>query len=176
MKSLDWFIFQKINSLIGHFFELDILGGFLAEYLIYCLFLLAFLFYFFLWQQKKKVPYQEILILVFILGLSFLIYFLIRLFYHRPRPFVIYPEVFHLGWFLSKPDSPSLPSGHTILAFSLAFAILLVNRKIGWLFLVLAFLIGLARVFVGLHWPLDVLVSILITFIISRLANYLFKS
>lgn len=172
MINIDWFIFQKINSLVGQFSALDAFGIFLAEYLIYFLFLFAFVFYFALWLKTKKFPSQQLLVLGLILGLSLLSHFLIRMFYFRPRPYIVQPEVFRLSHFLiRRVSNSSFPSGHAILAFSLVFVILLKNQKWGWLFFVLAFLIGLARIFVGVHWPSDILASILITFILSRLAK-----
>ncbi len=168
MTNIDWFIFQKINSLASKIFWLDILAVFLADYFIYFIFLFACLFYFFLWFRKKKIPWQEVSIFVSILVLAFLIHFLITLFYSRLRPYISHPEVLRLTYPLRKFGS-SLPSVHATLAFSLAFAIMLINRKMGWFFLASAFLIGLARVFVGVHWPFDILASFVVTFILSQL-------
>lgn len=75
----------------------------------------------------------------------------------RP-PAVLTPEQFHLIG--HKLDLVSFPSGHTISAFAIATLLILGLQLRRWQLagaLVLACLIGLSRIAVGAHWPLDVL-------------------
>lgn len=51
----------------------------------------------------------------------------------------------------------AFPSNHAALAAAFAVAVLLVHRGIGWALVVLALLMGLSRVYVGAHYPHDVL-------------------
>jgi undecaprenyl-diphosphatase len=51
----------------------------------------------------------------------------------------------------------SFPSDHTTLAFGAAGAMLYWRRTLGFLLLVLATLVGVARIYVGVHWPSDIL-------------------
>ena len=58
--------------------------------------------------------------------------------------------------------STSFPSGHTTTSFALALMVLLLTwgQKsvwVGWSLLILASLIGVSRVYVGVHFPTDVL-------------------
>ena len=75
--------------------------------------------------------------------------------WHRPRPYQDHP----LGVLplLSPSHDPSFPSDHATAAFAIAFGILFVTRRPGWLFLAWAALIGASRVFAGMHYPTDVL-------------------
>lgn len=61
----------------------------------------------------------------------------------------------------------SFPSGHTIVAFFLATFL---TRKTGSrkIFYFLAFMVGLSRVYLGVHYPLDVVVGALIGITIGR--------
>ena len=51
----------------------------------------------------------------------------------------------------------SLPSGHAAFMFALAMELWFLDKKWGAWFMLFAVLNGAARVFVGVHWPLDIL-------------------
>jgi len=53
----------------------------------------------------------------------------------------------------------SFPSGHATLFAAMAVAIYLHHRKVGSIFILAAFLIGITRVIAGVHFPIDVLVG-----------------
>lgn len=72
----------------------------------------------------------------------------------RDRPYVTH-HVAHI-WGPRKSDA-SFPSDHSSAAFGIAVAVLLIDPVAGALFLALAVLIGVGRVIVGEHYPLDVI-------------------
>ena len=71
----------------------------------------------------------------------------------RPRPF----EAHHVHLFVTPSADPSFPSDHATAAFAIGVALLLRNRRIGWIALVMAAIVSLSRVAVGVHYPSDVL-------------------
>jgi undecaprenyl-diphosphatase len=73
----------------------------------------------------------------------------------RERPFVAHP---HETLLLGPPSyEPSFPSDHAIAAFAIAFSVALIGgRRMGAAFLAAATVVGMTRVFVGLHYPGDV--------------------
>jgi undecaprenyl-diphosphatase len=76
-------------------------------------------------------------------------------FWVRERPFEAHPA----QTILLAPAShePSFPSDHAVAAFAIAFSVLLVGGRLaGALFLTAALVIGITRVFVGLHYPGDI--------------------
>jgi undecaprenyl-diphosphatase len=79
---------------------------------------------------------------------------------------------------LTVPVGAAFPSGHTAVAWGLSFAVWLHERRIGWVFLLGAFAVGLGRVWGNVHFPVDVLggvaIGILVAKIIGR--HHFFKA
>ncbi len=154
LVSLDINLFQIINGLAGKSRLLDLLGIFLAEYLPYLLVcaLLVIIFYESNWRKRL---YDLLFVsAVAILSRGF-ITTVIRFFYHRERPFVAMPD--STIKLIEKSPEASFPSGHAILFFALVMAIYYIRPKYFPYFLIGAALIGLARIFVGVHYPLDII-------------------
>ncbi len=75
--------------------------------------------------------------------------------FNRARPFVqLGPSVIH-GFY--QPTDPSFPSNLAAVVFGLALAIWLMNKRWGTLLLGMAFVACFARVYVGIHYPSDIL-------------------
>jgi len=92
----------------------------------------------------------------------------------RPRPFVAHPAAVHV--LVAHARDGSFPSDHAAAGFAIAFALYLVHRRLGALALVAATVMSYARVYVGLHYPSDVLVGALIgvgvTWALTRWAHH----
>ena len=69
----------------------------------------------------------------------------------------------------------SFPSGHTttITAFATILYLHAKNLRIGWLLLPLVLLVGLSRMAVGAHWPMDVMGGWEIGILIAMLSHFL---
>ncbi len=86
-------------------------------------------------------------------GAAYVLSKILKIFFHTLRPPIVLPEVVPL--FLQ--DGFAFPSGHAAVFFALAMAVYFPDKKAGCVFFVLAFLIGLARVAAGVHFPADIL-------------------
>jgi undecaprenyl-diphosphatase len=74
----------------------------------------------------------------------------------RERPFVAHPSQTLL--LVAPSNEPSFPSDHAIAAFAIAVSVALIGgRLLGSVFLTAATMVAVSRVFVGLHYPGDVL-------------------
>jgi undecaprenyl-diphosphatase len=85
--------------------------------------------------------------------------------WHRPRPYESHQHVYHL----THSRDPSFPSDHASAAFGIAFGIYFFDRRAGRFFLVVATLIALGRVFVGAHYPTDILASLAVGVVTAAL-------
>ena len=69
----------------------------------------------------------------------------------------------------------SFPSGHTIASFEAATALLIGNKKLGIPAMILAVLIAFSRLYLYVHYPTDVIVSIVLGIGIAFLGTFLVK-
>ncbi len=99
----------------------------------------------------------------------------------RPRPFDY--QLAHFGktipLLISAPTDFSFPSGHTIASFEAATAIFLRHRRWGIAAYILAGLIAFSRLYLYVHYPTDVLTSLVLGigfgFAGTYLSNYLYQ-
>lgn len=149
---MDQSIFQKINGLAGQSALLDILGIFLAQYLAYFL-MVGFLIGLIFVRNWKTRFYQFALVALSVIIARGLIAELIRFLYYRPRPYLVFP----IEALVQPSSAASLPSGHAAVFFALGVAVFYLNKKWGLFILISALAMGLARIFIGVHWPSDIL-------------------
>lgn len=92
----------------------------------------------------------------------------------RPRPFVTWTELEPL---IAHPNSYSFPSGHACSSFAAATTCWRGLKGKGldwfrWLMMVLAALMAFSRLYVGVHYPTDVLCGLLVGVLGSSLIWY----
>ena len=79
----------------------------------------------------------------------------------RPRPWL---DVEGLVNLVGESAYRSFPSGHSTSAFAFAFAVWYGTKKkwFKWLAMIVAILMGLSRLYVGVHYPTDIVGGILV--------------
>lgn len=168
-------LFFLIFGLSNHSQLSDLLMIFGARYLIYFTFLLAFILAFKSGAKEKRALILTILFLPIII----LIIILIHIFFFEPRPFVN----FHFSPLIPYSEDASFPSRHASIMSAMAFAYTYYKSKWAPFFLFLMLWVGIARIYVGVHYPLDILggfivgvISLMITLQIKRLLRITFLS
>lgn len=148
--------FRAVNDLAGQWNWLDSFFIFSASWLG-CLLIIFILW----WAWRDRADLKKIILIV--LGSAtaarFVIVEAIRYFIYSPRPFAALENVNQL---IAHDPTSSLPSGHATFFFALAFGAYSLNKKTGAWLLVLASLTGFARIYVGIHWPLDIIAGALV--------------
>ncbi|MDP2655490.1 MAG: phosphatase PAP2 family protein [bacterium] len=174
--SLDTQLFYLLNNLAGQSQLFDDVIVFLASYLAYVLIIVFLALVFFSHYQRR-----EKLQILFITGISvivarFGIAELIRLFYHRPRPFSVLDNVQQL----LTSNEWSFPSGHATFFFALSTAVYLYNKKWGIGFFTATILMTISRVIAGIHYPSDIIggavIGIAVAYLTFRVASYFSSS
>ena len=150
---MDLNFFNFIHGLAGKWQFFDWFGIFLANYLGYLLILAVLILILKQIGWQRKIYFFSFISLSLILSRG-IIAEAIKFFAARPRPFSILnfqPLIDANG------VNTSMPSGHAAFYFALATAIFFLNKKMGLYFGGAAILMGIARIFVGVHWPTDIL-------------------
>ena len=167
MNSIDLNIFQIINQFALKWFWLDVLAIFFAKYFGHLL-----IFFLLLLLVKNLKKHWRMVIQAFLAAIlaRLVIVNLIRWIFPRARPFVEN----NVNLLLDAAKENSFPSGHAAFYFAIAIVVFLSLKKVytvsnrkfwygaGFLFFTGAFLISIARVFSGIHWPSDILAGALV--------------
>jgi undecaprenyl-diphosphatase len=161
--NFDYYLFQQINSLAGHYQWLDALAIFLAAYLQY--FLGAGVVIWMLVKKDRLVFWKNFKITVYFFVVAIISRFIfgeiIKRAINRARPF----ESDQVNLLFSYDAGLSFPSGHMSFFFAFSTAVYFYNKKAGLICYIASFLMGLARIYVGVHYPLDILGGMVLGFL-----------
>ncbi|WP_129691654.1 phosphatase PAP2 family protein [Gottfriedia acidiceleris] len=156
---MNYSIFKLINSFAGKWPALDNVMIFLSKSAI--LIVIGLLCY--LWIQKgserKCTAFYIVLTLILALGGNFIIH----QFYYHARPFVNH----HVTKLISHSSDSSFVSDHGTLVFSTALILLLRKDRLGMFSLVWAILVGISRIFVGVHYPFDIIGAFILAGVVA---------
>lgn len=75
------------------------------------------------------------------------------------RPYALLPDTLVL---VTRTTDPSFPSDHACVCGAVAAGLFFVDRRLGWIAAVAASIMAFARVYVGAHWPLDVVAGLVL--------------
>lgn len=119
----------------------------------------------------KKTRKVGIMSAVALLGSLIINNNIIKNLVQRPRPFVTFTD---LEIIIPTPSEFSFPSGHTSSSFAAAAVFYrFLPKKLGIPAVVLAGLIGFSRLYIGVHYPTDVIAGVVMGIFLSYLSEFL---
>ena len=158
LENLNYQLFYLINATPASPEWMIDLATFLAKDLISIVPVLAAILW--LWGPRSQVNAQRQLVIkvAMTLGVSVLVSYVLGLAFPHDRPFVE-----HVGYtFLHHAPDDSFPSDHGTVIFAFALAFLFWHRLwSGALLMAIAAAIAWSRVYLGVHWPLDMVGGLL---------------
>ena len=139
----------------------DFIGN-LASFLGEQTFVIAVILYIFYNVDKKKGfgLFSSVLLAVLSMGI-------LKAVIRAPRPFQVLENI--QGKRLSSATGYSFPSGHTTTGASFYTALALSFKKNNFsiLCIIMMVLVGLSRLYLGVHWPIDVFAGLLLGILVS---------
>jgi undecaprenyl-diphosphatase len=163
---MDLKLFRLINRLSGRFSPADQLMILISNRVRY-IYLLIIILMLFKNRLNKKIAVETGIAVFF----SLAAHFFIHLFYFKPRPFIKR----RVGILIPSKTDSSFPSKHTMLAFTASTTVLLFHRTLGTIMMWMSALTGFSRIWVGHHYPSDIIGSALLgsmTSIVTRFISF----
>ncbi len=176
-SNFNTFLFSLINDGAGYYTVLDFIFVLLTSYIMYTVFFMLALYigiYTPLNKSKGKPRTQAWMQGVEIttaLLVTWILTKIIKVAIAHPRPFEVFADVTVLA---PIQGGTSFPSGHSSLTMALATAIYFYYPRLGTLLFALAFIVGLSRIFVGVHYPFDVGAGLLLGYFVAKGIHTLF--
>ncbi len=165
-----------LNTLAANSIVWSHIAFFLAKDLSYVL--IGVLIYFFFKSNKKnkKKHFHTVLFALFAgLFSRYILKGIIVTIYPVARPYIAHTQITLLIPPLLGEEFQSFPSGHALFFFAVSSALFFHHKKLGSFFFISSILIGLGRVMVGVHYPLDILCGAVIGIATSFALSFIIK-
>lgn len=106
---------------------------------------------------------RDIAKIFFSAGFAYAVAYILKIVIHTDRPFVALSNINSL--FIET--GYAFPSGHSATIAALATAVYFKNKRLGYVCMIAALLIGASRVMAGVHFPIDIIGGYALGFLVA---------
>lgn len=169
--------FIVVDNLIFNYFHNKIKSSFIDSFFILATHLGGFRFLtslclFFIFLKPDIQPMLGWELTAVLLSSHFFVHILKRLI-NRKRPYQKLAGTKHL---VEPFESYSFPSGHTTASFAAAVTLSFAFSQLSILFILIASIVAVSRIYLGVHYPSDILTGIIIALFFSFAVHSFFIS
>jgi undecaprenyl-diphosphatase len=169
---MNLYLFKLINGMATKSLLFDKIMIASSKYGPY-VFMFMIIIVFLLGIVKNKGDYRKVAFsTVAFTVINLIINLTIRSIFHVDRPFV-HNKV---NLLVPHDTASSFPSNHATGTMSIALGLEKYNRILGLILTILSIVVGFSRVYVGNHYPMDVIGAYIIVFITNYLYNLLLRN
>ena len=163
-----------INRYAGKSEMIDLLMGILAsDYFFPVIFALFMVGIWFNGSGQKERVVNQYIVIYNIISLAFVnwVVFVANAYLFRSRPF----ENEQITLIYYKATDSSFPSNALAVLFAISISALIVNQRYGIALLLLSIVYGISRIYVGVHYPLDIFSALILGAVIAGIVWYIGK-
>jgi len=167
MKNMNLTLFRLINNLANKNTLIDNFMIAVSKYGIYLYALLVGLYLIIGYVSKNKKAKKLVNPIIVLLTINFILTFIIGIVCYEQRPYIHYT----VNLLYAHKNSASFPSAHSVGVMTIALGVNNKTKKLGKLLIYLALIVGISRVYVGQHYPFDVLGG----FLLATISNFIYN-
>lgn len=164
---MNYELFSMINGLAGHSAFMDTLMVAFTKLSPYVYVLILVAIYVLGWMKKQMKWRAESVATVVLVILCAIGSFIIGSIYYESRPFVDHT----VNLLTPHAADAGFPSDHSVGVMAIAMGIMYFRNKLGYLLFIVSFFVGFSRVYVGHHYPGDVLGAFILVWILTYFYN-----
>lgn len=160
---MNYSLFQMINDMANQSVLLDAVMITISKSFPYLyVAIVAYLYFCGIKQRSRIFRAQTVAVGVFVVLCAF-VSMIVGALYYEERPFVTH----EVNLIMAHAADASFPSDHAVGAMAISLGVWWFRRLLGVALMLGSFLVGFSRVFVGNHYPGDVLGGFLLVFLVG---------
>ena len=163
-----------INRYAGKSEMIDLLMGILAsDYFFPVIFALFMVGIWFNGSGQKERVVNQYIVIFSVISLAFVnwVVFVANAYLFRSRPF----ENEQITLIYYEATDSSFPSNALAVLFAISISALIVKQRYGIALLLLSIVYGISRIYVGVHYPLDIFSALILGAVIAGIVWYIGK-
>ncbi|ADE68780.1 MULTISPECIES: undecaprenyl-diphosphatase [Priestia] len=159
-------LFRTINDFGKEYTYLNNFFIFMAEYMVFVLAFIALIF----WFTRREENRMMIISATISFILAEMMGKIAGTLHSNNQPFA---ELSNVNKLIEKAVDNSFPSDHTILFFAFCMTFFIYQKRWRYIWIMLALVVGISRIWVGVHYPADVIVGAIISIFSTFIASFI---